>query len=68
MTEVQQLILKELASSGNIPDSVSFARDQNIDHTKITGQALSLESSKVITKQVCMHAALLGKIDEEAYM
>ena len=53
MTEIQQLILKELASQGDILDSVKFARDQSVDHTKITGQALSLESSKLITKQVC---------------
>ena len=52
MTEIQQLILEELASSGDILDSVQFAREKSIDHTKITGQALSLESAQVITKQV----------------
>ena len=52
MSEVQQLILQHLASKGNILDSVQFAQDNGVDHTKLTGQALSLESAKLISKQV----------------
>ena len=52
MADIQHLILRTLDSAGDILDSVKFANERGIDHVKLTGQALSLESSEIIRKQV----------------
>lgn len=52
MEEIQQLILSSLERAGEIEDSVAFAHANAIDHVKLTGQALSLESSGIINKKV----------------
>lgn len=56
MSEIQQLLLRSLADAGEIQDSVEFATKHDLDHTRLTGQALSLEASSLVQKEVCFYA------------
>ena len=57
MADIQTLILMRLQEDGEIPDTVSLAKDHSIDHAKITGQALSLEAAGLVEKQVLLSSS-----------
>ena len=52
--EVEEAILKDIGSHGEIADTGQFSSDHNFDHQKLTGVALSLESIGFILKKVCL--------------
>lgn len=50
--EVEDAVLREISSHGDIPDTGCFASKHNFDHQKVAGVALSLESIGFILKKV----------------